>query len=117
MFTRRRLLAAIALVPAVASAHDGHDLSKIEAAVVAKESFSGGLDITLRITNGRDTAVRLEAAYSEIGDILWPDGQEIASQDNREFSFQFDTPDWPGIFALILDFGEAGQGLVTIIPT
>ncbi len=116
MLTRRMMIAAALALPAAALAHEGHDLSGLEASVVATRAGQGGLALSLTLVNRREAAVALQAIYTELGEISADLPFELAPGATASAELRLPVADWPGIFTLILDFGEAGLGPVTVIP-
>lgn len=119
MFTRRAILAAAALgplIPLAAAAHDGHDLSQLRASVTSAARNARGLAVTLTLGNGRDMPVALSAVYSDLGQVIADLPLTLPAGGTAQLALLIEASDWPGIFTLTLDFGEAGLGPVTVIP-
>ncbi|KMW58091.1 hypothetical protein AIOL_003061 [Candidatus Rhodobacter oscarellae] len=117
MLKRRFILTAAFLAPLAALAHQGHDLSGIEAQAIASAPNGAGLGVTLRLKNAGDAVVELQAAYSDIGDVLLAAPPVLQPGAVTETTVYIAAKDWPGIFTLMLDFGAAGLGPVTVIPS
>ena len=113
---RRAFLGLGLILPAAALAHDGHGAAGISAEVLAASAGEDGLEVTLSIANGRDVPVTLEAVLTDLGAISAPVPASIAAGGTRDVALVLEAEAWPGIFTLILDFGEAGVGPVTVIP-
>ena len=77
----------------------------------AKEA---ALDVTL--SNQRETPVTLEAVYSDLGEISGDFPITLAAGQMINTTFAISTDGLPGIFTLVLDFGEDGQGTILAIP-
>ena len=116
MLTRRFLLSGLFLAPLAAFAHDGHDLSRIHVSTLETHPVAGGLEVALRLENGRDTDVTLAAIYSDLGDVSLAQAPNLTPGSVIDTTVTIHAAAWPGIFTLILDFGEAGLGPVTVIP-
>lgn len=117
MLSRRFLITASVLAPCLAWAHEGHDLSQIEARVTGTRAGAGGLVVDLALQNGRDQAITLAGAYSDLGDVTVTGAASLAPGTSHVAQLTVQAAQWPGIFTLILDFGEAGLGPITVIPS
>ncbi|MCP3970591.1 MAG: hypothetical protein GY717_09800 [Rhodobacteraceae bacterium] len=119
MPTRRCILAAALLAPVAARAawaHDGHDLSRLQAEIIGTGIAENGFVLRMRLTNRRDQDVALHAIYTDLGEIAAVLPVSLAPGASADLALTLVAQDWPGIFALVLDFGEAGAGPVTVIP-
>ena len=119
--TRRRLLIAtlalpVLALPQVVAAHDGHDASHLEAGITA-QTRTDGLALQLSVTNYVVRASVLQAVYTDVGSVR---GAALSlflpAEVTVEAALTPRATDWPGIFILILDFGEDGTGPVSVIP-
>ncbi len=119
MPTRRCILAAALLAPVAARAawaHHPHDLSRRHAEIIGTGIAENGFVLRMRLTNRRDQDVALHAIYTDLGEIAAVLPVSLAPGASADLALTLVAQDWPGSFALVLDFGEAGAGPVTVIP-
>ena len=116
MFPKAMILSAVLMLPFGAQAHEFHDLSRLDAVVTATPVDSEDAHLAMTLTNNRDTSVQLFAVYSDLGMIQANFPLEVAPGDTIHADLLVATGTLPGIFTLILDFGENGQGPVLVIP-
>ncbi|MEL7116843.1 MAG: hypothetical protein AAGP08_14905 [Pseudomonadota bacterium] len=106
---------AVGLSMGPLAAHDGHDLSKISVETHVAEQTPGGVTVALTLINERIGAIELVAVHSDLGPVLF-DPLSLAQGAAGQTRVTIKTEAMPGIFTLVLDFGEAGYGPITVIP-
>ena len=116
MFAKAMILSAALMLPFGAQAHEFHDLSRLDAVVTATPVDSEDAHLAMTLTNNRDTSVQLFAVYSDLGMIQADFPFDVAPGDTIHADLLVATGTLPGIFTLIPDFGENGQGPVLVIP-
>lgn len=99
-----------------AEAHDGHDLTRIQAEAVLLDRKAGEIRIALHLENHRDAAIQMESAYSDVGQVSVDPPLKVAPNGTLDTLLIVTTDSAPGIFTLVLDFGEAGFGPITVFP-
>lgn len=115
--TRRGVLLGLLALPAVGLAHEGHDASHITATADVLKIKGQKLHLVVTLFNAGTTAERLQAvsvAGATIASFESVDVPSGALIDVR-VTVAFETA-VPGIFTMILDFGDAGQGPIVITP-
>jgi len=117
MLSRRAFCTFAITAPAAALAHEGHDTSYLQARVTATQDTGQGLRLTLSLTNRGAAGVVLGAVYADCGPVTSPAlPLQLPAGAEAGADLLIGADDWPGIFTIILDFGEAGVGPVTVIP-
>jgi len=117
MLSRRTFLASAASLPGAALAHEGHGPAYLEARVTSARGGAQGLALDLALSNRGPEEAVLGAVYSDYGpvsSVALP--IHLAPGASVSAALLIAASDWPGIFTIILDFGEAGVGPVTVIP-
>ncbi|MBO9478111.1 hypothetical protein J7382_11240 [Shimia sp. R11_0] len=119
VMNRRKLLLAFLACPILAAApalsHEGHGVSHVKTSVALRKRRGRTLHLIVTFLNqGRD-AVMLETVAVENAQVLnavktaVPAGALVEAPVSLRF-----RDDVPGIFTLMLDFGEHGKGPVTV---
>ena len=109
-------LAATAVAPIAAMAHEFHNLLRLDARIGSAAMGAEGALVELTLTNLRDTPVSLDAVYSDLGVVSARLPLDLAPGQTINAELLVATADLPGIFTLVLDFGQDGQGPVLVIP-
>jgi len=105
-----------ALILERADAHDGQDLSHIEAVSTEVRRNGDAVVVTLDLANQRETPISLVGVYSRLGPVAFDASVVVGPVTQKTVDLWIETAHLPGIFTLVLDFGEAGAGPVVIIP-
>ncbi len=115
--TRRSFLLGLLAVPAASRAHEGHDASHITATADILKAKGQRLHLVVTLFNASTTVETLESA-SVLGATVMPfDALEVPSGSLTDLRLTVDfVIGVPGIFTMVLDFGDAGQGPIVITP-
>jgi len=105
-------------------AHLGTHGSDISIKILSAKFTNKSATISLILSNKGMESVLIESIHSNVGEVDFALNYplEIASTNQFKFTKTLNlivknTQNIPQIFTLIFDFGEAGSGPVTIIPT
>lgn len=116
LFRRIAAILGITLVPEIATAHDGHHMTRIVSDVEAIAVAGSRMTLTLAVSNYSEGEVVLQAisvpnaeSMSIAPVLIAPGGQQ-----DVDVTLFFETP-IPGIFTAVLDFGSDGQGPVLVM--
>jgi len=108
----------------VLTAHLGSHGSDISIKVLSAEFTDKSANISLILTNKGMASVLIESIHSNVGRVDFALNYPLEITSNKQFKFTEslsltikNTQNIPQILTLIFDFGEAGSGPVTIIPT
>lgn len=105
-------------------AHVGSHSSDISIEVLSAQFTDKSAKISLILKNEGLDSVLIESIRTNVGDIDFALNYPLEIDSNNQFNFTESLKlivknkhNIPQIFTLIFDFGEAGSGPVTIIPT
>ncbi|GAA6181270.1 MULTISPECIES: hypothetical protein [unclassified Shimia] len=108
-------LAATAVFSTKAAAHEGHGISHIKFSVTITKRRGDTLHIALTMFNQGSAPVTLEGLTVDGAEVLKLDRMVVAAGSLSESLLCVRFPGAvPGIFTMMVDFGEDGQGPVTV---
>lgn len=116
--TRRAMLCGLLLAPTMGLAHSGHGAARISAEATVIRRKGNTVKLVLRILNTGSRPIKLFKVTAEgAAPVTLGTPLEIAGfgEGNLMLSLEFHTA-IPGIFTAHLDFGDHGQGPVTVMP-
>ncbi len=117
-FTRRGFLTALMLAPAGALAHAGHGMSHLTVTSTITRRRKRRLDLVLTFYNAGTQPMTLAAISTDVANMTGqslPFNVPAGGLVEQKLTLRFEEA-VPGIFTLLLDFGEDGQGPVTVMP-
>ncbi|SMP25769.1 hypothetical protein [Shimia sagamensis] len=117
-FTRRSVLATLLMAPVGALAHSGHGMGHLTVTTTVTRRRKHRLDLVLTFYNAGTAAMTLEALSTDVAQLSGlklPFEIPAGGLEEQKLTLRFDDA-VPGIFTLLLDFGEDGQGPVTVMP-
>lgn len=108
----------------MAFSHVGSHSSEISIEVLSAAFNQKSADIDLVLTNASHDAISIKSIKTNVGKVEFALNYPLDIPSQNQFSFTntlsltVENPVFiPQIFTLIFDFGDAGSGPITIIPT
>ncbi len=112
---KRDFILGLLATPGFAFAHEGHGASQVSVSVEVIKRRENTVHLLLTMLNKGTHMAMLKGASVEGAEVLSADWAKIPSGAlvDMPLGLQFSGP-VPGIFTLMLDFGDAGHGPVVV---